>query len=77
MAKISHPWEYIHDQVGFNYRMPNLNAALALGQLENLDKFISNNRELASMYEKFFTDSHYTFVKEIWGYAKKNKKPTK
>lgn len=64
-AKLPHKWDFNHDMVGYNYRMPNLNAALALGQLENLDKFISNKRELASMYEKFFTDSHYTFVKEI------------
>ena len=64
-AKLNHKWDFNHDLVGYNYRMPNINAALVLGQLENLDKFISNKRELASMYEKFFIDSHYTFVKEI------------
>tara|TARA_A100001011_G_scaffold400508_1_gene515708 strand:- start:1943 stop:2842 length:900 start_codon:yes stop_codon:yes gene_type:complete len=63
-AKLPHKWDFNHDMVGYNYRMPNLNAALVLAQHENLDKFISNKRELASLYEKFFTDTDYTFVKE-------------
>lgn len=39
-AKLYHPWEFIHDEVGYNLRMPNLNAALGLAQIENLSKFI-------------------------------------
>jgi perosamine synthetase len=53
-AKIPHPWEYEHDQIGYNYRMPNINAALGLAQLENLDSMIQNKRQLAENYKAFF-----------------------
>lgn len=53
-AKVPHPWEYIHDEVGYNYRMPNINAALGLAQLENLDTFIISKRSTAEKYRKFF-----------------------
>jgi perosamine synthetase len=63
-AKVPHKWNFNHDVVGYNYRMPNLNAALLLAQLENLDNFIISKRKLANMYEAFFDDSDYIFVKE-------------
>jgi len=63
-AKITHKWEYTHDMVGYNYRMPNLNAALLLAQLENLDVFLKNKRETASAYEDFFSDKDFHFIKE-------------
>jgi len=64
-AKIPHPYEYEHDEIGYNYRMPNLNAALLCAQLEQVDKFLDSKRELASEYEKFFQDSaHIEFIKE-------------
>ena len=44
-AKVPHKWEYVHDEIGFNYRLPNLNAALACAQLEQLDSFIDNKKE--------------------------------
>ncbi|MGB1041540.1 MAG: LegC family aminotransferase [Flavobacteriales bacterium] len=53
-AKIPHKWEYRHDFVGYNYRMPNLNAALACAQLEQLEKFVENKRELSDLYADFF-----------------------
>ena len=53
-AKIPHPWEYRHDMIGYNYRMPNINAALACAQLEQLDEFINNKRETAAKYAEFF-----------------------
>ena len=53
-AKIPHRWDYVHDQIGYNYRMPNLNAALACAQLEQLDKYIFNKRETAKKYQIFF-----------------------
>jgi perosamine synthetase len=53
-AKIPHKWEYIHDEIGFNYRLPNLNAALGCAQLENLHKFITAKRKLAALYLNFF-----------------------
>ena len=53
-AKIPHPYEYIHDQIGYNYRLPNLNAALACAQLEQLDGFVKSKRLLADQYAGFF-----------------------
>jgi aminotransferase in exopolysaccharide biosynthesis len=53
-AKINHPWEYIHDEVGYNFRMPNLNAALACAQLRQLDGFLGEKRKLAASYGDFF-----------------------
>lgn len=64
-AKKPHPYLYEHDEVGFNYRMPNLNAALACAQLENLDRFLANKRELAMLYRGFFsTQSAIDFITE-------------
>jgi len=52
-AKIPHKWEYKHDDIGYNYRMPNLNAALACAQLEKLDLYVENKRELSDLYYEF------------------------
>lgn len=64
-AKIPHRWKFMHDEIGYNYRMPNLNAALACAQLEQLPVFLENKRQLARLYEDFFKNSEITFVKEI------------
>lgn len=53
-AKLSHAWEFKHDQVGYNYRMPNLNAALGCAQLNNLTYFLEQKRKLAQKYIDFF-----------------------
>lgn len=53
-AKIKHEWEYIHDKVGYNFRMPNLNAALGLAQIENLNKFLKFKRRLFNRYYNEF-----------------------
>lgn len=63
-AKIAHPYETSHDQIGFNYRMSNLNAALGCAQLEKLDIFLKAKRYLAIHYENFFSESAYQFFKE-------------
>jgi perosamine synthetase len=63
-AKIPHPYEYVHDEVGYNYRLPNLNAALACAQLEQLEKFIGNKRELARRYAAFFKKLGIGFIEE-------------
>jgi len=64
-AKIPHPFEYRHDMIGYNYRMPNLNAALLVAQLEQLDGFVENQRALAKEYETFFEAyEHISFIKE-------------
>ena len=53
-AKIPHRWEFEHDEIGYNYRMPNLNAALACAQLKQLDRILADKRELADTYREFF-----------------------
>ena len=53
-AKVPHRWDYVHDQIGFNYRMPNLNAAFGCAQLQNLDKFLASKRQLFAKYEEVF-----------------------
>ena len=63
-AKVTHKWKYTHDMIGYNYRMPNLNAALLVAQLENLESFLLNKRELAMMYKDFFSDKACHFVEE-------------
>ena len=63
-AKIPHPYEYIHDEIAYNYRLPNINAALLVAQMENLDRFLESKRELALSYEEFFKTSNIDFIKE-------------
>jgi aminotransferase in exopolysaccharide biosynthesis len=63
-AKVPHPYEFFHDEAGFNYRLPNLNAALGCAQMEVLPKFLQQKRELAKQYNEFFTGSDYEFIIE-------------
>jgi perosamine synthetase len=63
-AKEPHKWDYTHDMVGYNYRMPNLNAALLVAQLEQLNTFLKSKRFLAKNYENFFKNSNLNFVSE-------------
>lgn len=69
-AKVPHRWEFRHDHIGYNYRMPNINAALGCAQLENIDKFIESKRQVAAEYTElfknvdgidFFTEPENTF----------------
>lgn len=53
-AKVPHAWKFVHDDIGYNYRMPNINAALGLAQLEQLPKFIESKRQIAKAYCEFF-----------------------
>ncbi len=55
-AKLPHKWEYRHDRVGFNYRLPNINAAIGCAQLEQLPGFLESKRTLAKAYEAAFSD---------------------
>ena len=66
-AKQPHPFEYVHNELGYNFRMPNLNAALAFAQLEQLDLFLENKRELARDYATFFTKEGIKFRTETEG----------
>ena len=63
-AKEPHMWEFSHDMIGYNYRMPNLNAALILAQLEQLNGFLSSKRSLAKSYEFFFNSINMHFFSE-------------
>lgn len=63
-AKVPHPYEFYHDEAGFNYRMPNLNAALGCAQMEVLPKILEQKRELASHYATFFAGSDFHFLQE-------------
>jgi aminotransferase in exopolysaccharide biosynthesis len=53
-AKVPHPYEYSHDEIGYNYRMPNINAALLVAQMENINKFLKSKKELSEEYKIFF-----------------------
>ncbi|MBK0401703.1 LegC family aminotransferase [Adhaeribacter sp. BT258] len=66
-AKVPHRWDFVHDHIGYNYRLPNLNAALACAQMEQLDAFIQNKRETAAVYATFFREKGITFVQEPEG----------
>jgi aminotransferase in exopolysaccharide biosynthesis len=66
-AKQPHPYEYVHDEVGYNYRLPNINAALGCAQLEQIEIFIASKRALAGQYAAFFRDSDLQFVTEPAG----------
>lgn len=63
-AKVPHPYEYVHDQFGYNYRMPNLNAALLVAQMEQLDGFLASKRELAQEYKNFFAQQQIQWLEE-------------
>ena len=53
-AKVPHRWEFVHDHIGYNYRMPNINAAIGCAQMEHLEEFVLNKRETAAKYAVFF-----------------------
>ena len=61
-AKLPHPYEFFHDEAGFNMRMPNLNAALGCAQLESLEKFLIAKKIIANSYREFFADTEAKFI---------------
>ncbi len=63
-AKQPHPYEFVHDEIGYNYRLPNINAALGCAQMESLPKLLEGKRVIANAYAKFFSNSNHKFVKE-------------
>jgi aminotransferase in exopolysaccharide biosynthesis len=63
-AKRPHRWEFYHDEVGYNLRMPSLNAAIGLAQLEYFDQILENKRETAYLYKKFFDTTGIKFITE-------------
>lgn len=63
-GKVPHRWEYKHDQVAYNYRMTNLNAAIGVAQMEYFGKILSSKRETASLYTKYFANTAFKFFTE-------------
>jgi perosamine synthetase len=63
-AKVPHPWQFVHDSIGYNYRLTNINAALGCAQLESLDYLLTLKRTLAEQYKEFFKNSEFTFLSE-------------
>jgi len=64
-AKVPHRWAFVHDHIGYNYRMPNINAALGCAQLEIIDDILANKRDTANKYKSFFASkSGMRFVEE-------------
>ena len=65
-AKVPHPWDYHHDMLAYNYRLPNLNAALGCAQMESLPEFLKSKQQLANRYSEFFKkDSSKHFIEPI------------
>ena len=63
-AKVPHRYEYNHDQTGYNYRLSNISAALGVAQMENINLFVSKQRELAAIYKNFFSNHDIDFITE-------------
>lgn len=63
-AKVPHPWNFVHDEIGYNYRMPNINAALGVAQLENLSFYLMRKRWLANSYAEYFKSKSISFISE-------------
>lgn len=72
-AKVQHQWKFVHDEVGCNYRMPNLNAALGVAQLAPLPDPIENKRDLAIRYAQWCTEYDITMLKDLGGAYSSNK----
>lgn len=64
-SKIGHAYEYFHDEVGYNYRLPNLNAALGVAQMENIYQILKSKRKIASKYRKFCSQNDLNFIEPI------------
>ena len=66
-AKVPHPYEFVHDEIGYNYRMPNLNAALGCAQMERLDEFLAIKNKLADQWNEFFDGQNINFCNAVSG----------
>ena len=71
-AKVPHPYEFVHDEVGYNYRMPNLNAALGCAQMERLSEMIAVKAEVARRYAEFFESLGVAFIQALTGTTANN-----
>ena len=65
-AKVPHPYEFVHNEIGYNYRMPNLNAALGCAQIERLNEILAIKSKLADRWGVFFDQNNVNFVRAIY-----------
>lgn len=63
-AKVAHQWDFVHDEIGYNYRLPNLNAALGVAQMESLPVYLKQKRTIAEQYQQWGEDHGLQFLKE-------------
>jgi len=63
-AKAKHAWEYVHDEIGYNYRLTNVSAAIGVAQMENLEKHLAVKRKIAKKYLDFCEGSEFQFIRE-------------
>lgn len=66
-AKVPHQWEFVHDHIGYNYRLTNVNAALGCAQMESLNYLLELKRKLAEQYKDFFKNTEFEFFTEPKG----------
>ena len=64
-AKVSHSYDYVHDQVGYNYRMPNVNAAIGVAQMEKIEEYLLNKRGTSDIYREYFASKNIDFAFEM------------
>lgn len=64
-AKVPHPYEFVHDQVGYNCRMPNINAAIGVAQMEKIEEYLLNKRNTSDIYREFFKSKEIDFTSEM------------
>ena len=71
-SKVSHPYEFVHDEIGYNYRLPNLNATLGCAQMENLPWMLSEKKRVAELYREFFGSIGVTMPQALPGCTANN-----
>ena len=64
-AKVPHPYEFVHDEIGFNYRLPNLNAALGCAQIEQLQTILNSKLEIYNQYKNFFNEHGFQIAEAL------------
>ncbi|OGV13393.1 MAG: aminotransferase DegT [Stygiobacter sp. RIFOXYC12_FULL_38_8] len=64
-AKVPHRWEYVHDEVAYNYRMTNVTAAIGVAQMEKINKYLANKRETAEKYKELFESTEIKFFNKL------------
>ncbi len=71
-SKVPHPYEFIHDEIGYNYRLPNLNAAMGCAQIEKLDDFLISKKRISEQWESFFNENSVDFFKPLKDFKSNN-----